>query len=428
MALEQIAPHVDELAEALPADVDREEIESELRRFLEFGVPIEQAKQDILRSYGGRMSPERKIEDLMPGEQGVTFLARILSVNEKDVEIDGEDRTIWYGIFGDVTDTVPFTAWHDFELEQGDVVRVRNAYVKEWNDEPDVNLGDYTTVEEEDESLLPEDSVARPIREMEVADFRGGASNVSTTVRVLDLDEKQVTAQGEETTIREGEIADATGKARITCWNDFGIQPGDVIHVEGGYIRTWRGLPTLNLGDYAEIEFLDDDALPSPDDLDTTPVTPLHEILDREGGYGVRLQGTILEVKSGSGLVARCPECNRVVQKGQCRVHGDVDAEPDMRTKAVLDDGTAAGTLILGREITEELLGKTLEECQEEAQDAMSTEVIEDQLAEELVARRVEVQGNATLDDYGLTILGDDVSYPEVDVKARARELLEEVA
>lgn len=428
MALEQIGPHVDEIAEAIGDDVDREEIEAELERFLDYGVPLEQAKRDILREYGGRVSQERKIEDLSPGDQSVTFLARVLTVNDKEIEVEGEPRTIYFGTFADLTDTISYTAWHDFELEADSVVRVRNAYVKEFNDSPEVNLGDYTSIEPADPDLLPEDAIARPMQTLTVDGFRGDMGSVETTVRVLTLEDKEITVKGEPQEIREGEVADATGKARLTVWNDFGIEVGDVLHVESGYIRTWRGMPTLNLGDYAEVETLDDDELPPADELDQAPVVSLREVVDRGGGYDVRVRGTILEIKPGSGLIERCPECNRPVDKGQCRVHGEVDAEPDLRTKATIDDGTGAGTLILDRELTEEILDRTMEECQEQAQDAMSKEVVTDALADELVAETLEVRGNGSVDDFGLTLIGRDVGFPEIDVKADAEALLEEVS
>lgn len=428
MALEQIAPHVDELTRALGEEIDREEIEAELTRYVEYGVPVEQAKQDLLRRYGGRTSTDRNVEDLTPGEQGVNVLVRVQTVNDKEIEVEGEPRTIHYGMMGDVTGTVSYTAWHDFDLEPDTVVRVRNAYVKEWGGSPELTLGDYTSVEPEDPGLLPAESVPRPSREVEVADMRGGQGSVTCTVRVLEVGEKEITVEGEPRTIWEGEVADATGKARLTCWQDYGLEEGQVVAVKGGYVRSWRGLPTLNLGDYAEVEVLDDDALPPADELDGSPVTALHALLERGGGYDVRTVGTVLEVKQGSGLIARCPECNRAVQKGQCRVHGDVDATPDLRTKATLDDGTAAATLILDRELTEELLGKTLEECREQAQEAMSTEVVADELADALVARQLEVRGNAMTDDWGLQLLGREVAFPEVDVQAEAARRLEEVA
>lgn len=427
MALEQIAPHVEELTRALGQNVDEEEIEAELRRFLEYGVPVEQAKQDLLRRYGGRSSVDRNVEDLAPGEQGVNLLVRVVTVNEKEIEVEGEPRTVYYGYFGDVTGTISYTAWHDFGLEPDTVVRVNNAYVKEWGGSAEVNLGDYTSIEPEDPGLLPADSVPRPSRELTVAELRGGQGSVTCTVRVLEIGEKEIEVEGEPRTIWEGEVADATGKARLTCWNDLGLNAGDAVRVTGGYVKSWRGLPTLNLGDYAEVEVLDDDALAPADELDVSPEVALHELLERGGGYDVRVVGTVLEIKPGSGLISRCPECNRVVQKGQCRVHGDVEGEPDMRVKATLDDGTAAATLILDRGLTEELLGQTMEEARAKAQEAMSTEVVADELVDLLVAGPLEVRGNATTDEYGLQILGDAVSVPEVDVQAEAARLLEEV-
>ena len=37
----------------------------------------------------------------------------------------GEPRTIFYGILADESGSIPFTAWHDFNIEKGDVVEIR---------------------------------------------------------------------------------------------------------------------------------------------------------------------------------------------------------------------------------------------------------------------------------------------------------------
>ena len=42
---------VDEILERVEAD--REEVEKDLRRFLDYGVPLEQAKEAVINKYGG---------------------------------------------------------------------------------------------------------------------------------------------------------------------------------------------------------------------------------------------------------------------------------------------------------------------------------------------------------------------------------------
>jgi replication factor A1 len=124
--------------------------------------------------------------------------------------------------------------------------------------------------------------------------------------------------------------------------------------------------------------------------------------------------------------VERCPDCGRVVQKGQCRVHGDVDAESDMRTKAVLDDGTGAVTLVVGRELTEELYGGSLEDAREEARDAMDKTVVTESIADNTVGRRWRVRGNVSVGDYGANMNVSEMEEADDDPADTAREVLDE--
>ncbi|HVM45069.1 MAG TPA: replication factor A, partial [Candidatus Thermoplasmatota archaeon] len=135
--------------------------------------------------------------------------------------------------------------------------------------------------------------------------------------------------------------------------------------------------------------------------------------------------------KKGSGIIFRCTSvevdrpCNRVLQKMECRIHGKQKGAPDLRIKAVLDDGYGAATFFANREPTEKILGKTLAQAQDEARDAMTVDVIQDQLVEKLTARRVLIRGRASTDEFGLTLNADDIEYaPERDVQAEAEKLL----
>jgi len=56
-----------------------------------------------------------------------------------------------------------------------------------------------------------------------------------------------------------------------------------------------------------------------------------------------------VDVQSGSGLIKRCPECNRALVKGACGEHGKVEGVYDLRIKAVLDDGEKVQDILMNR-------------------------------------------------------------------------------
>src|SRR5207247_2131058 len=83
--------------------------ERELSSYLNvYRVSLDTAKRSIVKKHGGNpatlaMGVSKTLRELMPGEQSVNLLARIVSVNEKDVTVEGGSKRILYGILGDPT-------------------------------------------------------------------------------------------------------------------------------------------------------------------------------------------------------------------------------------------------------------------------------------------------------------------------------------
>lgn len=427
-----LAPHVADITRALNGKVQEDQVQAELARYIEYGVPLAQAKRDIIRNYGGRpgaVSVAKKLRDVSKSDGSVDFVARVVTVNAKEVTAQGEKRTITFGLLGDETRVLPYTAWKDFGLEKGQTIAVRNAYITEWRGEPQVNLGERAQLQPSEVEFAPTELGPRVAQEKKVRELRGGMGSVSLTVRVLRVQTREILVEGKPKTIWGGEVADDTGKTRFTAWKDLGLQEDAVVRINNAYTKSWRGMPDLNLGDSALVEVLPSTALPPRSQLQAAHPISIGELEDVGGGADVLVEGTLLEVKKGSGLLKRCPDCKRVLQKDECRLHGKVKGGWDLRVKGVLDDGTGALTVFLPREIVEQVLGKTMEEAQNAAKEAMSPEVIEQELAHKLTARLLRVVGNATSDDFGLMLIASraEVVQPQ-NLKAEAEQLLGELA
>ncbi|WP_435119263.1 replication factor A [Halolamina sp. C58] len=126
----------------------------------------------------------------------------------------------------------------------------------------------------------------------------------------------------------------------------------------------------------------------------TTTITELDEEIE-VGDDAVTVEGALVDVQSGSGLIKRCPEddCTRVLQNGRCSEHGQVDGEFDLRIKAVLDDGQEVHEVIFDKETTEELTGIDLEEAKQMATDALDTTVVVEEMQGDLLGHYFEVSG-----------------------------------
>lgn len=451
---ENLAPHVAEIARALQNRMEPDAIEDELRRYLDYGVPLAQAKRDIVRQHGGQLTAgEKKIATLLPEDKGLEIVVKLLTANPKEINVKGQAKQIWYGFVADDTGKIPYTAWKDFQLEKGRFYKVRNGYARKgFREGVELNLGDYAVLEPvADPGWTIKDDFAsgsaggaepgapRLATERKVRDVKDGQTSITITARVLDCNEKTISTANGQKTLVEGVLADETGRIPFSAWEPEKLpaefKANAVVRVKGAYARAYRGVPNVNFGQYATVEILPTNALPDAESLKAEKPFNLGELEAAGGGEGVLVEGVVLEVKKGSGIIFRCPHveesrtCNRVLQKNECRIHGKQKGAPDLRIKAVVDDGHGAATFFAGREATEKILGKTLAQAQEQARDAMTVDVIQDELTEKLTARRVVVRGKALSDDFGLTILAGEVEYaPAKDTEAEAEKLLGQVA
>ena len=431
MADEDIQTYIDDIFETLADSsekkVTRDELEKEFKKFLEYGVPLDHAKQTLIKKFGGNFiqtSSERTLaNDIVPNQKSVNLLCRIVTINPKDVTIRGEDRKIFYGILADESGTIPFTAWNDFEIEKGDVLEISNAYSTEWQGATKINLGDRTKIVKTDESKLPE-NILEP-KEYKVKDLRSGLGAVEVTARILGINQREVEVNGDKKQVYSGIIGDETGKAQFTSWHDFKLKEDDVIKISGGYIKSWKGIPQLTFDEKATVQKIESSAISKKDIVSNK--LQLHELVEKYGGLDVEVEGTVIQIREGSGLILRCPECKRVLQDNKCTIHGDVTGLPDLRIKLVIDDGTGAVTGIINREITEKLLGKTLNKIEEEAKKTKEKNAIIDEINNALFAHMINLKGNALGDEYGISIIVKDAKIVDIDIVLESEKIIQEL-
>jgi replication factor A1 len=148
----------------------------------------------------------------------------------------------------------------------------------------------------------------------------------------------------------------------------------------------------------------------------TTGITEIDEAIE-VGDNADTVEGALVDIQSGSGLIKRCPEedCTRVLQNGRCSEHGQVEGEFDLRIKGVLDDGETVSEVIFDREATEKLTGMSLEEAKDMAMDALDTTVVAEEMGDDVLGRYYRVTGPT----FGRYVLVDELEHPgTVDVES----------
>ncbi len=189
---------------------------------------------------------------------------------------------------------------------------------------------------------------------------------------------------------RTGLIGDATGVIKFTIFQKNediipdGFAEGDSYLFENLVSSVWQGQFSVKANK-------------------TSVITPCEDV--EVSRRTETVTGVITQVSNGSGLIKRCPQCNRALSKGQCGEHGKVDGIYDIRIKAVFSPfgGNEIIDLIIGTEATAALTGVTIEKAKEIATEALDTQVIEDQFRRDLVGRYYLVEG-AMLSDSGMLV------------------------
>ena len=418
--------HAEELASDL--GVDKTEVKEDLENLVSYSVPMDEAKQSLRRKYGsggdgggGGAPPSKDIAAVTTSDGSVSVTAVVLTVGKRSIRYQGEDQVIMEGELADGSGKISYTAWDQFDITPGETVQIGNAGVREWEGNPELNLGESTSTEVSDEGLDVTYDIGG---DAALAALEPGGRGINVEVTVLESEPKVIDGRDGETEILSGVLADESTRLPFTDWDPHAeLSEGASVRIEDTFIREFRGVPSVNVSEFSTVERLDRAVEVS----ETAQRLPIREAVESGGLFDVELVGNVIALRDGSGLIERCPQCSRVVQNGQCRSHGDVEGEDDLRTKAILDDGTGTVTVVLDEELTEQVYGGDIEDAKGHARKEMNKEVVADTIAEGVVGREFRVRGSLSVDEYGANLDATEFTESVDDPAARADALLAEV-
>ncbi|WP_049900857.1 replication factor A [Natrinema sp. J7-1] len=291
---------------------------------------------------------------------------------------------------------------------------------EQFSDHLDVDVED---VEERlttlvDEYKVPMDEARRSVTNhyleeagLEREDISSGDSEAATIEEVdepeewIDLTAKVIELWDprSDSVAQVGLLGDPTGTIKFTKWAKSelpALEEGGVYELRNVVTDEYQGRYSVKLNSTTVIEERDEDL--------------------EVGNDTSEIEGALVDMQSGSGLIKRCPEedCTRVLQNGRCNEHGEGEGEFDLRIKAVVDDGIDAHEVIFDKDATEDLTGLSLEEAKDMAMDALDTTVVADEIRADNVGTYYRIEGPT----FGRYVLADDVE--ELDGPADAEELL----
>jgi replication factor A1 len=280
--------------------------------------------------------------------------------------------------------------------------------VEEIEDRLDTLVNDYQVPIEEarrsvtstyyDETQVDQDSLSNTNEQRDLGSIETAEEWIDITAKVVELWEPRSDAIGQV-----GLLGDETGRIKFTAWAKSDLptlEEGEVYHLGNVVTDEYEGQYSVKLNR-------------------TTTIEEADEAIE-VGDNTTEIEGALIDMQSGSGLIERCPEddCTRVLQNGRCSEHGEVEGTFDLRVKGVIDDGRAVNEVIFNQEMTEELTGVTLDEAKERAMDALDTSVVADNIRDEILGNYYRISGPVL----GRYVLADE--FEQLGARTDAEEVL----
>lgn len=128
------------------------------------------------------------VAELTGTSRNFELTVRVLSREEREVMVQGNPKTLYSGQLADESGKIPYTAWEDLGLQEGQTVRIKGAYMRSFRDEPQVNMGDNTEIEVLEDSELPDASELDVATKFAIRDIVGtGRSDAEITGTVVQM-------------------------------------------------------------------------------------------------------------------------------------------------------------------------------------------------------------------------------------------------
>ena len=367
------------------------------------------------------VAPGEPIEiNNIPSDGYVCVVGRILSSRPDQIHRkDGSGSIdVVRGRMADESGTIGFLSWEPFEHEVGALVKVDGAQVRTFRDTPELNFGRTTKVElfhdsnfADAESLMEQNIVT-------ISQLRDGSRDVEAIVQITEWSKRSFVRDGEEKFLWSGQIADPTGKCRMSAWEELPISESDLpvtIKVKGVRVRSWQGIPDITVDKSAQVEILESTPWDGSIDLSNHIVeVSLTELVNGSSRVGISTQGVVASVREDCGIIMRCTQCRRVLRDGNCSEHGENEGTQDVRLRLVIDDGTSTSSLLINKDATLNLLNMTEDEIKAEIDSNGQMEFVQ-RLRGKLLGQLVSASGRTIVDDQGAMLLADKTELVDQD-------------
>lgn len=92
---------------------------------------------------------------------------------------------------------------------------------------------------------------------MKISELKAGMRNVSVTAKVDSVGPPRTVnlKAGGTNDVADAVISDETGNIKLSLWGEDinKIKPGDRVSIENGYINTFKGENSINIGKFGKL-------------------------------------------------------------------------------------------------------------------------------------------------------------------------------
>ncbi len=325
------------------------------------------------------------------GEQtkNETMIVKIISLREKETKTERGEGVYHYGMLGDGSGTLPFTAWSiPATIRAGDVVELKNFTVKKYNDALRVYIDSRTEV-----VLRPDDKldVKHVYREYKIKDLNIKDAFVSVSGILKDPIEKTYEKDGQSKTVVHCTLEDDTGSIRLSLF-DRKLAPGRYYKIDGAKLSEYKGRYRLTAGDKTQIAEVSSFRIPD------TKIYDINELMRPVDS--VNVTGVAVFLGEKGGLISRCSECRKTIDDIRCPDHPEAKIFLDLYAYFTIEDGTGDIQCNVGRAGLLELLNLKEEDLNIDKPKVSKAEVSK-RLAEKILSVPLLLDGDAVLGTNG---------------------------
>ncbi len=352
-----------------------------------------------------------EIGDLKEPMQNINIKGKIVNINLRKVSNERGESVYHYGIIGDSTGTIPFTAWSlSSSLKQGDVVAIRNCSTRDFKGSIRLYLDSSSAVK-----LLPGEDmeVHRSSASLKIGQLSRSTPYVSVRGKIGKVYEREFEKDGKKTTIYSTSIEDETGRIRLSS---FGrpLEEGSEIEIQGARVSEYNGSLRISVNENSQV---------SKVNLGLKIGERYHDIGTISSPVGgISIRAVCISMGEKSGLIYRCSECNKRVDEIRCNDHPDAPIKYDIFAYFTMDDGTGTIQASAGSRAMLEILGIKEEEFTPQNR-AINKNMIRDRIHEKMLGHAFKISGDVREQNVGLSLRGFSISQiSDQDISAMTLE------